>query len=139
MASKAPTRDPRSGRSVPRVVHQLFVEHQPDDYRKTDRALRITGVAGIVVGLAITLAGNAVTNLPLQITGLAVAVVTLGTCLFIASRRYKHAYRDFITQHMADDGTFLFCPNCRYDLSTQNQHRVCPACNTKPWVFKSQS
>jgi uncharacterized paraquat-inducible protein A len=117
-------------------VHQLFVEHQPEDYRRVDRRLRVVGLVGVGVGLGVALAASAAGSLAFQIVGVAIAVVTLGVALFLASRRYKRAYRQFIEDHMADDGTFLYCPNCKYDLSTQNQHRLCPKCQTKPWVFK---
>ncbi|MEM9789907.1 MAG: hypothetical protein AAF842_05820 [Planctomycetota bacterium] len=138
MASpKAPRRDPRTGQSVPKVVHQLFLEHQPEDYRAGDLKLRLLGALGVAIGIGGALLGHYVIKSDVAaVAGLLVGVLVFFAALFAAAKRYKHAYRAFIEDHMADDGTFLFCPNCKYNLSRQNQHRVCPECGAKPWRFK---
>ncbi|MEM1208002.1 MAG: hypothetical protein AAGI54_01925 [Planctomycetota bacterium] len=135
-APKAPRRDPRTGQSVPKVVHQLFLEHQTDDYKAGDQKLRLLGGLGVALGIGGAVFGHYVVNSDIAaVAGMLVGVLVFFAALFAASRRYKHAYRTFIEDHMADDGTFLFCPECRYDLSGQNQHRVCPECGAKPWIF----
>ncbi|MEM9253473.1 MAG: hypothetical protein AAGB29_14105 [Planctomycetota bacterium] len=135
-APKAPRRDPRTGQSVPKVVHRLFLEHQPDSYKAGDLKLRLLGALGVAIGIGGALVGHyAVQSDIAAVAGLLVGVLVFAAALFAASKRYKHAYRAFIEDHMADDGTFLFCPKCGYDLSGQNQHRLCPTCGAKPWVF----
>ncbi|MEM6334581.1 MAG: hypothetical protein AAF823_14710 [Planctomycetota bacterium] len=133
---KAPRRDPKSGRSVPRVVHQIFLKNQPADYRQGDVKLRVIGGIGVAVGVIGALIGRGVGSDVAAIAGMLFGAAIFGGALFAASRRYKRAYRSFIEQNMADDGTFLFCPNCHYDLRGQTQHKLCPECGTKPWVFK---
>lgn len=141
MASpKAPRRDPRTGRSVPKVVHQVFLEHQTDDYKAGDMKLRLVGLAGVGVGVAGALVGHyALQNQVATAAGIIAGTLVFFAALFAASRRYKRAYRAFIEDNMADDGTFLFCPNCKYGLHNQAQLRVCPECGTKPWKFTKGS
>ena len=128
---------PAPKRNVERIVHEVFREHASDEYRRRDKTLRFVGLGGVVVALVSLGVGNAINQPWVMACGAGVGLGVFAVALFKASRLYKHSRLDFIKASMADDGTFLFCPKCRYDLrGSQTTPTSCPECGAVPWKFE---
>ncbi len=130
-------------RQAARLIHDLWKKRVDVDYQRADAKLRIAAglsVAVLIVGVIIgEQAGRR------EVVGIAVAIglLTFVIALFKASSNYKHAYRRFVVEHLADDGTFLFCPQCQAALGAPQDAQVkrdpptsCPECGAGPWKFE---
>ena len=104
--------------------------HQTEAYRKGDIALRIIGGAAVLLGLVGAFFANQAQRPYVLIACFAIGTAVLMAMVFIASRRYRKAYRDFVLGNLAEDQTFLVCLGCGYDLKGTRKMppRKCPEC-----------
>ncbi len=140
-APPAPIR--HNSREAARLVHDLWKQRIDVDYRRADTRLRIAGGLGVVILIGGLIVGESIGRK--EVVGIAVAVglLTFIIALFKASGNYKRSYRKFVLEHMADDGTFLFCPSCKAPIADPNDPAsktdppaACPHCDAGPWRFE---
>ncbi|MEM6854089.1 MAG: hypothetical protein AAF593_06735 [Planctomycetota bacterium] len=132
-----------SNRQAQKLVHGLWRENADPMYLRRDMKLRIvgaSGVLGMLIGLWI---GDQQGLAWVQIASVVAGVMVFGGALWRASRNYKADYKRFVVAHMADDGTFLFCPQCGTSLGDASEEHIrrspptsCLSCGGKPWKFE---
>jgi len=114
-------------------IHRVWLMHQTPAYRRGDMILRSIGAGAVLAGLIGAYFANQAQR-PYLLVGCFVAgTAVLMAMLVIASRRYRHAYREFVLGNLAEDQTFLVCLGCGYDLkgATNMPPRKCPECGQK--------
>jgi hypothetical protein len=128
-------------RRAANVIHEIMrrPEHRDEDYAARDKRLKIAAMFGIVAIVFSVILGDQLNSPETVGIGVAVGLLIFGAALFKASRQYKDAYRRFVTDHMADDGTFAYCPACHakqpIDRHT-SPPKTCRSCNAKLWRFE---
>lgn len=138
MNASAPTR--HTDKQAARIIHDLRRARLDPVERRQDQRLQV--IAASVLGA--TLVGLYLADLwgppLLKLAVLIPGVLGFFFVLWRASKRYKAGYRDFVLRHLADDGTFLFCPKCRAPLGDPADERTlrepptrCPECGAGPW------
>ncbi|MBB6428603.1 hypothetical protein [Algisphaera agarilytica] len=142
--SSALTSSPRlNKKQAHKLIHGLWKQNADAMYHRRDMKLRIIAVAG-VVAMLIGLGVGDMQGLPLvQAASLVAGVLVFGGALWTASRNYKTDFNRFVVAHMADDGTFLYCPECQALMGDPNDEHVrtnpptsCTECGSKPWKFE---
>ncbi len=132
-----------TSRQASKVIHELWRPRIDVDHRAADTRLRIAAILGVVVFIAGLIIGDQAGRPAVMGIGAALGIVTFTIALAKASSHYKRGYRRFVVEHMADDGTFLFCPNCKAPLGDPDDPHVktepptaCHGCGTNPWRFE---
>lgn len=132
-----------SNKQAQKLVHGLWKENADAMYLRRDMKLRIIGVGGVLAMLIGLWIGDQQGLAWVQIASLVAGVGVFGGALWAASRNYKADYKRFVVEHLADDGTFLFCPGCRESLGDATEEHVrrspprsCLSCGGKPWKFE---
>ncbi len=123
------------------VIHEIMrqPEHHDADYAAHDKRLKVAAMFGLVLVVFGLILGDQINSPETIGIGVVLGILVFGVALFKASGNYKRAYRKFVTAHMADDGTFAFCPACR---SRQPIHeheqgpRTCRNCGVPLWRFE---
>jgi hypothetical protein len=130
----------KTERQAHRAIHELWRAHPTPAYQRRDVRLRFAAVVGIAILLVGLFVGDRLGLTWLMIGSGIVGASIFGGALWQASRAYKRDYQRFVVEHLADDGTFLFCPDCRHPLGSpddpsvrENPPKRCPECGTKPW------
>ncbi|MEM1109682.1 MAG: hypothetical protein AAGH99_13435 [Planctomycetota bacterium] len=144
MSDSSSSKMPRlNNRQAYKIVHGLWKENADPMYQRRDMKLRIVGVAGVIAMLIGLWIGDQQGSAAVQIASAVAGVMVFGGALWSASRNYKADYKRFVVAHMADDGTFLFCPQCRALMGDPTDERVrlqpptsCTKCDGKPWKFE---
>lgn len=125
-----------TSRSQQANLHRLWTANQSEAYKKRDLQFRIFGVGALVVGFAIAGLGYQMGVTAVIIVGMVLAIGGFGVALGKASRYYHASRKQWVKDQMAEDGTFLFCPQCDYDLrKCALPIAACPECGTKPYRF----
>lgn len=132
-----------SSKQASKVIHELWQPRIDVDHRKADTRLRIAAICGVVVFILGLIIGDQAGRPEVIGIGAALGIVTFIIALSKASGHYKRGYQRFVTEHMAHDGTFLFCHHCRAPLGDlanseikNNPPTKCRTCGTKPWRFE---
>ncbi|MEO1236120.1 MAG: hypothetical protein AAFX76_04960 [Planctomycetota bacterium] len=129
-----------SSRQAAKIVHEIRLQHLDPAYQAADRRLRIFAAVGILIFLVGLIVGDRLGSMNVMGAAGGAGLGLFGWALWRASRNYKRDYHRFIARHQADDGTLLFCPECRYQLGDpddaevrSNPPRKCPECGGAPW------
>ncbi|MEM9418100.1 MAG: hypothetical protein AAGA25_03465 [Planctomycetota bacterium] len=142
--ASAPTKSPRlNNKQAQKIVHGLWKEKTDPIYHRRDMKLRMIAAAGVLAMLVGLVIGDMQGLMWVQIASLVAGVLVFGGALWTASRNYKTDYKNFVVAHMANDGTFLYCPHCLASLGDPKDElilakppTVCPACGGTPWKFE---
>ena len=132
-----------TSRQAAKVVHDLRQARLTPAEKSADQRLRVLAALAIGLMLVGLYVGDRIGQPWVMLASLGVGVAGFGAALFKASRQYKAGYRRFVVEHMADDGTFLFCPKCKAELGDPADESVranppvmCPECSSAVWRFE---
>ena len=130
----------RTEKQAHRVIHEIWRQHPDPGYQRRDIRLRLAAALGVATLLVGVYVGDRLGLAWLMVASAVLGIGMFGGALWQASRSYKVEYQRFVLAHLADDGTFLFCPECQYRLggsddaeAMRQPPRRCPECGAVPW------
>ncbi|MEM7625274.1 MAG: hypothetical protein AAF333_06570 [Planctomycetota bacterium] len=132
-----------TSRQAAKVIHDLRQARLSPEEKRADQRLRVVAAVSIGAMLVGLYVGDRIGQPVLMVASLVLGVLVFGSALWLASRKYKAGYQRFVLDHMADDGTFMFCPKCQAlmgdpaDAATrENPPRQCSECSSALWRFE---